>query len=98
MSSLDREAALEKIRKTQDNIAVTLGTVLVMILCIYFFSYAQLADRGMSGALWAEGISSIVIVVMMPRLKHVCFFITRLWLSRRSELRDTLKNMSAKDL
>jgi hypothetical protein len=98
MSNIDQKAALARIRKMQETVAVVIGSIVVVIMCGYFFSYAQLADRGMSGALWAMGASTIVLVLILFKLKQVSFFFTRLWLGRHAELRDTLAGLHAADL
>ena len=98
MSSLQRAEALEKIKKTQENIAVVIGSVFALTMCVYFFTYAMLVDKGLSAGLWAQGISSCVMLLILFRLKQVSFFIARLWLSRRAELRDTLNGLTAADL
>lgn len=98
MSNIDQEAALARIKKAQETVAVVIGSTVVVIMCGFFFSYAQLADRGMSGSLWAMGASTIVLVLILFKLKQVSFFFTRLWLGRRPELRDTLTHLRAADL
>ena len=98
MSSPDREEAIARIKKTQENIAVVIGTIFALTMCVYFFTYAMLVDKGISGGLWIMGISSIVMLLILIKLKSVSFFLTRLWLGRRAELRDTFANLTAADL
>jgi len=97
VSNSEREKALKKIKKTQENISVVIGTVFTVTMCVYFFTYALLADRGLSAALWAMGISVIVMLLILAYLKRVSFFLTRLWLGRRNELRDTFTELRALD-
>jgi len=98
MSSPDREEVIARIKKTQENIAVVIGSIFALTMCVYFFTYAMLVDKGISGGLWTMGISSIVMLLMLIKLKNVSFFLTRLWLGRRTELRDTFANLTAADL
>jgi len=98
MTSPTREEAIARIKKTQENIAVVIGTIFALTMCVYFFTYAMLVDKGISGGLWTMGISSIVMLLMLIKLKSVSFFLTRLWLGRRAELRDTFANLTAADL
>jgi len=95
MSFPEQENALEKIKKTQENISVFIGTLFTVTMCIYFFTYALLADRGLSAALWAMGISVIVMLLILAYLKRVSFFLTSLWLGHRSELRDAFAKLHA---
>jgi len=98
MSSPDREEAIARIKKTQENIAVVIGSIFALTMCVYFFTYAMLVDKGISGGLWIMGISSIVMLLMLIKLKSVSFFLTRLWLGRRADLRDTFANLTVADL
>jgi len=98
MTSPEREEALARIKKTQENIAVVIGTIFALTMCVYFFTYAMLVDKGLSGGLWAMGISSIVMLLILIKLKHVSFFLARLLLGRRADLRDTFAKLTAADL
>lgn len=98
MSSNKRDEAIAQIRKTQENVAVIIGTFFTLTMCIFFFTYAMLVDKGLSGALWAMGLSSVAMLLMLIKLKAVSFFLTRLWLGRRAELRDTFAGLTAADL
>ena len=98
MTSPDREEAIASIKKTQENIAVVIGTIFALTMCVYFFTYAMLVDKGISGGLWTMGISSIVMLLILIKLKQVSFFLTRLIFGRRADLRDTFANITAADL
>lgn len=98
MSESTRDEALERIKKTQENIAVVMGTVFALTLCIYFFTYAMLVDKGLSGLLWTQFISAILMLLMLIQLKRVSFFLTRLWLGRKAELRDAFAGLTHKDI
>ena len=80
MSSPDREESIATIKKTQENIAVVIGTIFALTMCVYFFTYAMLVDKGLSGGLWTMGISSVLMLLILIYLKPVSFFLTRLWL------------------
>ncbi len=98
MTSPEWEESIARIKKTQENIAVVIGTIFALTMCVYFFTYAMLVDKGLSGGLWTMGISSIVMLLMLIKLKSVSFFLARLWLGRRAELRDTFARLTAADL
>jgi len=98
MSSTDREQALATIRKTQENVAVVIGTFFALTMCIYFFTYAMLVDKGLSGALWAMGLSAVAMLLVLIKLKAVSFFLTRMFIGRRADLRDTFRGLTAADL
>ena len=98
MSNTNHEEALASIKKTQENIAVVIGTVFALTLCVFFFTYAMLVDKGLSGALWTMGLTSLGMLLLLIKLKSVSFFFARIWLCRRAELRDTFANITAADL
>ncbi len=94
----DRRQILEQLKKTQENIAVGLGVIIGLTLSVYFFTYAMLVDKGLSGALWLEGISSVAMVLMLIYLRQISYMLARLWLGRRAELREALDSIRFEDL
>lgn len=98
MSSMNRIEAIAHIRKIQENVAVAIGTIFTLTLCTFFFTYAILVDKGLSGALWVMGLSSIAMLLMLIRLKSVSFFLTRLLIGRRANLRDTFATITVRDI
>ena len=94
-SGNDQAALIASIRKTQENIAVIIGVLFTLILCIYFFTYAMLVDKGLSGALWMMGSSSLLMLLALIRLNAVSFFVARLWLGRRERYKKTFTLISA---
>jgi len=97
MPGNDQTTIMASIKKTQENIAVVIGVVFTVTMCIYFFTYAMLVDKGLSGALWMMGMSSIAMLLALIRLKAVSFFFTRLWLGRRPHYKDAFSSISATD-
>jgi len=93
----DQSMIIESIRKTQENIAVVIGVVFTLTLCVYFFTYAMLVDKGLSDALWMMGISSVLMLLALIRLKSVSFFFAKLWLGRRKDYRDAFSVIAAID-
>jgi len=91
-------SVIEKIRKTHENMAVVIGFAFGCILSAYFFTFSMFVDQGRSGLLWFQGISSVVIIVLLFKLKHVAFFFTRIWLARRREYREALAQLTVADL
>ncbi|PIP02414.1 MAG: hypothetical protein COW18_13530 [Zetaproteobacteria bacterium CG12_big_fil_rev_8_21_14_0_65_54_13] len=95
MTSSDPSATIASITKKQENIAVVIGVTFALTLCIYFFTYAMLVDKGYSGGLWLMGISSILMLLILIYLKPVSFFLTRLWLGRKPAYREAIAAMTA---
>jgi len=97
MPENDQSIIIESIRKKQENIAVVIGVVFALTMCVYFFTYAMLVDKGLSGALWIMGISSVLMLLTLIKLKPVSFFFARLWLGRRPDYRDAFTVIAAAD-
>jgi len=95
MTEIDQSVIIESIRKKQENIAVGIGVVFALTLCVYFFTYAMLVDKGLSGALWMMGGSSLLMLLALIKLKPVSFFFARLWLGRRPLYRDAFAMIAA---
>jgi len=98
MAEQNQSEVIEAIRKTQENFAVGIGFVIAITLSVYFFTYAMLTDKGLHSLLWFQAISTVVMVLMLIRLKQISFFCARLLLGRRAKYRDVLATMSIADL
>jgi hypothetical protein len=77
---------------------VVIGTIFALTMCVYFFTYAMLVDKGLSGGLWTMGISSTLMLLILIKLKSVSFFLARLLLGRRADFRDTFAGLTAADI
>ena len=97
MTEIDQSVIIESIRKKQENIAVVIGVVFALTMCIYFFTYAMMVDKGFSGALWVMGLSSIAMLLVLIKLKQVSFFFARLWLGRRPHYSNAFAEIAAAD-
>ncbi len=97
MPENDQSIIIESIRKKQENIAVVIGVVFALTMCVYFFTYAMLVDKGLSGALWIMGISSVLMLLALIKLKPVSFFFAKLWLGRKKDYRDAFSVIAATD-
>ena len=98
MTDQDRAALIRAIKKTQENIAIAIGITVVLILLVFFFSYAQLADRGLTDLLWLQGFTALLLVFVLFRLGPIAFFCTRLLLGRRARYREVLASITRADL
>ncbi len=89
---------IDKLRKTQENIAVVIGVFIALTLSVYFFTYAMLVDKGLEGMLWMQGLSAITMVLILIYLKQVSYVLAKLWLGRKSEFRDALASVKLADI
>jgi len=92
----EQEQIVAKIRRIQENIAVVLGVIIALTMSIYFFTYAMLVDKGLTGLLWAQGLSAIGMLLILFYLQPVAFIITRFLLSSKSEYQEAFKALSAR--
>jgi len=98
MADQDRADIIRRIKKTQENIGITIGIIVIFILLFYFFTYAQLATAGWTGLFWAEGVTALLWVLVLFRLGPISFFFARLWLGRRAAYREVLASITRADL
>jgi len=98
MSRNDPNSALETIIKIREKIAITIGSIITVMLCVYLFTYSSLLYSSLSYLFWVEAISLIPMIVTLFYLKSVSFFLTRLWLGRRPGCREVLASMTLSDL
>ncbi len=87
-----------KIKKIYSRIVITAGTFMGLAMCVYFFTYGALIDRGDDGLLWFEFITTVFFVFGLIYLKRLSLFITRILLSGNSDCRRMLKDMTVADV
>ena len=89
---------LRKIKKTHGRVAVIAGVIMGVALSSYFFTFGMLIDRGATGVLWFQIITTVLFIPGLIFLKRVALFITRILLSMNGECRRILKGMKPADL
>jgi hypothetical protein len=75
--------AIQAIHKTQRRIATVSGITMGLLMCIYFFTFATLIDRGLFGALLFEIITSIAFIFAFIFMNPLSYYFTRLIHGRR---------------
>ena len=98
MSEQETLNALRRIKKTHENLVVTIGVLIGMTLLIYFFTFAMFVDKASTVLVWFETITAILMALMLVFLKKVGFFLTKLLLGRRPDCRAVLATLVAADL
>ncbi|MDX8401664.1 MAG: hypothetical protein R8K47_03430 [Mariprofundaceae bacterium] len=88
---MDEQEARARLRRWQENIAVGIGAAIGILLSVYFFTYAMLIDKGLSGWLWFELVSALIFVLILFRLRQVSRLIVRLTLGRKSPFRELMR-------
>lgn len=97
MSELQLEA-IRKIKKTHENLVVTLGITIGLILGVYFFSFASLIDSAPPFAIRFLMVTTVLLVLALIYVKRIAFFFTRLLLGRKEHCKAILKVITVADL
>lgn len=95
LSPLD---ALKKLKAAQERYVLVIGLGIGVLLVLYFFSFAQVLDRGYTGLLWFQAISAVVMIGALFFLKRLAFFLVRLFFGRRAPYRELLARIGPSDL
>ncbi len=86
------------VKSAHGSIMTITGVVIGITLVLYFFSFAQLIDRGHTGLVWFQTISSVVMVIILCTLKRFAFVLLKLLYGRRAAYRPLLSVIRAADL
>jgi len=98
MSEQETLNAVRRIKKTHENLVVTIGVLIGMTLLVYFFTFAMFVDKASTVLIWFEVITAILMALMLVFLKKVGFFLTKLLLGRHPDCRTVLAVLVAADL
>jgi len=94
----EQQEILERIKNTHENIALTLGTTMAMILVVYFLSYSALANSTQTWLFWFEMLSSPVIVMGLFYVRNMAFSLLKIRFIRSPECRQVLDRLQLSDL
>jgi len=89
---------VEKIKNTHENIALTVGTLLAMILVVYFLTYSALANSTYTWLFWFEMFSSPVIVMGLFYIQNIAFFLLNIRFMGSEECKKVLAQLQLSDL
>lgn len=91
-------AAIRRIKKTHENLVVTIGITIGVILGLYFFSFAALIDSARPYVIEFMMVSTVLLVVALIYVKRIALLFTRLLLGRKAECRPLLAQLVVSDL
>lgn len=91
-------SVIKAVKKAHERIMVFGGVVIGITLIGYFFSFAQLIDRGYMAAVWFQAFSSVAMVVALFYLKRLSFLVIKLTYGRREAYRSFLSSIVVSDL
>lgn len=90
--------AIQRIKKTHENLVVTIGITIGIILGIYFFSFAALIDSAPPFAIQFQMVTSVLLVLALIYVKRIALLFTRLLLGRDDHCRTILRVITVADL
>lgn len=89
---------IERLQQSYSNIKIFTAVPMGVLMILYFFSYAMLIDRGMTGVLMFEIVTSILFVLYFIYINQTAFVILKFIHRKRSQLSEMLSLMNASDL
>lgn len=99
-SSDDIQASqvIESLQQSYSNIKIFTAVPMGVLMILYFFSFATLIDKGMSGLLWFEIITSIVFLIYFVFINRAAFAILKILCRKNSRKREILALMDVTEL
>ncbi|VAW87591.1 hypothetical protein MNBD_GAMMA16-1434 [hydrothermal vent metagenome] len=98
ISEQELGAALNEIKQLIDKYVVRIGSSVGMILLVFFFTYAQFIDRAMNVFIIIEVVASILLVIVLFKIKKVSFYLVKLKLGKQSPYTDIFSRLTVADL
>lgn len=98
MTQEESIAAIGRIKQIQENIAVTLGIIIGVILSIYFFTMSELVNHGLHLLVEIQVVTSILFVIMLVFIRRIAFFVTRALVGRKSRYRAIFASLKSGDM
>ena len=89
---------IERLQHSYSNVKIFTAVPMGVLMILYFFSYAMLIDRGMTGILMFEIVTSILFVLYFVYINQAAFVLLKFLHRRKPHLNDMLSLMNASDL
>lgn len=98
MSTQSPAAVVKTVKAAYDRIMTVIGVAIGIVLLAYFFTFAQLIDRGYMGVVWFQAVSAVFMVIGLFMLKRLSFLLLKLIYGRRDAYRPLLAVIGSADL
>ena len=89
---------IEKIQASQKNIKITFGSIIGIMLILFFFTYASLIDKAPPLFIEIEVVLSIIFVPALFLLNRISFAWIKLFKGRKTEYKDIIKKLHPNDV
>jgi len=97
MSEISLES-IKEIQESQRNIKIVIGSVIGIILVLFFFTFASLVDKAPPIFFTIETIIAAIITPMLFMLNRVSFAVVKFRKSKQDALKATLAKMNMNDV
>lgn len=98
MSQHDEMEAIQQMQNTHSNIKVFSAIPMGVLMILYFFSYATLVDKGWTGLLAFEAITTVLFLLTLVYLNQFAFFFIKRIYNSKMPYRELLKHIDAKNI
>jgi hypothetical protein len=69
-----------------------------MMMILYFFSYAALVDRGLTGFLYFEIITTILFLLALVKLNQFAYMLLKLRFGKKTDYGALMNNITAENI
>ena len=98
MSQQEELEAIQQMQNTQGNIKVFSAIPMGVLMILYFFSYATLVDKGYTGFLMFEIVTTILFLLAMIYLNQFAFFFIKRLYKNKMPYSELLSHLDAKSI
>lgn len=89
---------IERLQQSYSNVKIFTAVPMGVLMILYFFSYAMLIDRGMTGALMFEIVTSVLFVLYFIYINQAAFVVLKFIHRNKPQLKEMLSLVNASDL
>lgn len=97
MSEINLET-IKAIQDSQRNIKIVIGSIIGIILVMFFFTFASLVDKAPPIFFTIETIIAIILTPILFMLNRVSFALVKLRKGSKAEFKETLAKMDKNDV
>ncbi len=90
--------AVKSLQESQKSIKITIGSIMGLVLIIFFFTFAMLLDKAPPLFFIIETIITIIIIPLFFMLNKLSFVILKIRKGKKEELKKIIAQMNANDV
>jgi len=89
---------IKTLQNSQKNLKIWLGTIMGIILILFFFTFALLVDKAPPAFFIVETIITLIIIPSFFLLNRISFGILKLTKGKKAEFNDIIRKLSHNDV